>query len=87
MELLIALSITAIVIATIVWYRAKVFISTHVKKYNKFIHHIDFKLLKELRAHEESHISEKAGKHHRNVKIAAIVIISAILILISQSVN
>lgn len=87
MELIVALSITAIVIAIIVWYQAKVFIAKHVKKYNKLIHHIDFKLLKELRAHEETHISEKAGKHHRNVKIAFIVIISAMLILISQRVN
>ena len=87
MELLIALSITAIVIATIVWYRAKVFISTHVKKYNKFIHIVDFKHLKELKTHDESHISEKAHKHHRNIKIAVIVIITAVLVLVTQSVN
>jgi hypothetical protein len=87
MELITALSIAAIIIATIVWYQAKVFIAEHVKKYNKFIHHIDFKLLKELRAHEEPGISEKAKKHHRNVKIAAIVIVTAVLVLITQSVN
>ena len=87
MELFIALSITAIVIAAIVWYQAKVFISTHVTKYNKFIHIIDFKHLKELKTHDEPHISEKAHKHHRNVKVAVIVIITAVLVLITQSVN
>ncbi len=87
MELLIALSITAIVIAAIVWYKAKVFISTHVKQYNKLIHFIDFKHLKKLKTHDESHISEKAQNHHRNVKIAVVVIISALLVLVTQSVN
>ena len=87
MELLIIISITAIVIAAIVWYQAKVFISTHVEQYNKFIHIIDFKHLKELKTHDESHISEKAHKHHRNVKVAVVDIITAVLVLIAQSVN
>ena len=87
MELLIALSISAIVIALIVWYLAKVFISTHVKEYNKFIHFIDFKHLKDLKVHDEPHVSKKAHEHDRNVKFAVVVIISAVLILISQSVN
>ena len=87
MELLIALSIAAIVIASIIWYIAKVFISTHVEDYNKFNHFIDFKHLKELKAHHEPHISKKAHEHDRNVKFAVIVIITAVLVLISQSVH
>jgi len=87
MELLIILSVAAILIAFIVWYEAKIFISTHVEEYNKFIHFIDFKHLKELKTHDEPHISDKAHTHHRNVKIAVVVIISALLVLISRSVN
>jgi len=87
MEILIILSIIAIIIASIVWYQAKIFISTHVDEYNKFIHFIDFKHLKELKTHDEQHISEKAHAHHRNVKIAVIVIISSLLVIMSQSVN
>ena len=87
MELLIALSIAAIVIASIIWYVAKIFISTHVQEYNKFLHYIDFKHLKELKAHHEPHIAKKAHEHDRNAKFAVIVIITAVLVLISQSVN
>ncbi len=86
MEYIIAVCIAAIIIASIIWYKAKVFIAEHVKQYNKFIHHIDFRLLKELGAHDQPHISAKALKHHRNVKISAIVIILALLVLISQRV-
>ena len=86
MELLITLSIAAIMIASIVWYKAKVFISEHVKKYNSYLHYIDFKLLKELKKHDQAVISEKAQKHHRNIKISAIVIIISILILLAQRV-
>ncbi|MGK0272473.1 MAG: hypothetical protein ACI88H_003145 [Cocleimonas sp.] len=87
MELLIALSIAAIVIASIIWYVAKVFISTHVEDYNKLSHFIDFKHLKELKTHDEPHVSKKAREHDRNIKFAVVVIITAVLILISQSVN
>ena len=86
METIIALSITAIVIASIVWYKAKVFIAEHVKKYNSYLHYIDFNLLKELKKHDESVISDKAEKHHRNIKIAAFVIIISLLLILSQSV-
>ena len=86
MEIIIALSITAIIIAAIVWYKAKVFIAEHVKEYSKHHHYIDFGLLKELKKHDESIISDKAKYHHRNVKISAIVIITALLILIAQGV-
>jgi len=86
MELIITLSITAVIIASVVWYKAKVFIGEHVKKYNSYLHYIDFKLLKELKKHDEPVISEKAQKHHRNVKISAIVIIISILILLAQRV-
>ena len=87
MELLIALSIAAIIIASIIWYVAKAFISTHIEHYNKFTHINDFKHLKQLKAHDEPHISKKAHEHDRNVKFAVIVIVTAVLILISQSVN
>ena len=87
MELKIILSIVAIIIAFFVWFRARVFISSHVKRYNQYLHLSDFKLLKELQNHDDSDISSKAKKHHRNVKITAIVIITAVLVLISQRVN
>ena len=86
MEIIIALSIAAIIIAALVWYKAKVFIAEHIKEYSKHHHFIDFKLLKELGKHDESVISDKAKSHHRNVKISAIVIITSLLILIAQRV-
>jgi len=87
MELKIILSIVAIIIAILVWFKARVFISSHVQKYNEYIHVSDFKLLKELTSHDDSDISDSAKKHHRNIKITAIVIITAVLVLISQRVN
>ena len=86
MEIIFALSIVAIIIAALVWYKAKVFIAEHVDEYNKHRHFIDLKHLKELKTHDEQHISEKAKSHHRNVKISAIVIITSLLILIAQRV-
>ena len=86
MEIIIALSLTAIIIASLVWYKAKVFITEHVKKYNSYLHYIDFDLLKELKKHDETVISDKAEKHHRNIKIAAFVIIISLLLILSQSV-
>ncbi|WP_299877147.1 hypothetical protein [uncultured Cocleimonas sp.] len=86
MGTIIALSIIAIIIAAIVWYKAKVFIAEHDETYNRYLHYIDFHLLKELKKHDESVISDKAEKHHRNVKIAAFVIIAALLVILSQSV-
>ena len=83
---MIVACITAIIIAFIIWYKAKVFIAKHVQQYNKLIHHLDFRLLKELGAHDQPHISAEALKHHRNVKISAFVIIIALLVLISQRV-
>lgn len=87
MELKIILSIVAIIVAILVWFNARVFISSHIIKYNKYLHISDFKLLKELTNHDDSDISDSAKKHHRNVKITALVIITAVLVLISQRVN
>lgn len=87
MELLIFLSLSAIIIASIVWYIAKVFISENIEEYNKLNHLIDFKHLRDLKAHDKPHISKKAHEHHRNVKIAVVVIVTAILVLITQNVS
>lgn len=84
MELLTILVITVIILAAIVWFRARVFIAKHFSKYNKFLHISDFHHLRELKSHEEVDVSQKAHEHHRNVKIAVLVIISALLILLSQ---
>jgi len=87
MELPIALSLAAIIIAMIFWYQSRSFISKHIKHYNKFTHLSDFKHLSDLKSHSESYVSIDAHKHHRNTKIAVFVIIAAILILFSRSVN
>ncbi len=87
MKILVVLSIVAIIIALVFWYQSRTFISHHVKKYNKYTHLSDFKHLADLKSHDETHVSIKAHKHHRNTKIVVFVIITAILILISQNVN
>ena len=87
MESETVISIVVIIIAVIVWFKARVFISTHIKDYSEYFHISDFKLLKELTKNDDSYISDSAKKHHRNVKITAIVIITAILVLVSQGFN
>ena len=87
MEVLVTLSIVAIFVAMIFWYQSRSFISKHIKHYNKYTHISDFKHLADLKSHDESYVSIDAHKHHRNTKIAVFVIIAAILILMSQSVN
>ena len=87
MELQLIISVIVILIAFVFWYQAKVFISSHVDEYNKFIHFIDFKHLKDLKAHDEPHISDRAHIHHMNVKIAVLMITAAVLVLIMRSVN
>ena len=87
MKIIVLVSIVAIIIAMNFWYQSRSFISKHIKTYNKYTHISDFKHLADLKSHDESYVSIDAHKHHRNTKIAVFVIIAAILILISQSVN
>ena len=81
------ISIVIIFIALVVWFKARMFISSHIKEYNEYKHVSDFTHLRALKTHDDTNVADVAKKHHRNVKVTIIVIITVLLFLITQRVN